>query len=108
MKCPDGALLTGFVERAFSGAKNISDLSCFPLEYHPDPATARKNLLEIGQKAMSLYGRRLMEYKGHALKEAPPPRGITKFNVRGSLRPFISDIATSSMHIVSLHDFSQG
>ena len=73
---------------AFPGAKNISDLRCFPLEYHPDPANARKNLLEMGQKAMSLHGRRLMEYKGHALKEVPPPRRIAKFNVRESLRPF--------------------
>ncbi len=73
---------------AFPGAKNISDLPCFPLEYHPDPTNARKNLLEMGQKAMSLHGRRLMEYKGHALKEVPPPRCIAKFNVRGSLHPF--------------------
>ena len=73
---------------AFPGAKNISDLPCFPLEYHPDPANARKNLLEMGLKAMRLHGRRLVEYKGHALKEVPPPRGIAKFNVRGSLHPF--------------------
>lgn len=73
---------------AFSGAKKISDLSCFPLEYHPDSATAQKLLLEMGQKAMSLHGRCLMEYKGHALKEVPPPRGIAKFNVRGSFHLF--------------------
>ena len=73
---------------AFLGAKNISDLPYFPLEYHTDPGNARKKLLEMGQKAMSLHGRRLMEYKGHALKEVPPPRGIAKFNVRGSLHYF--------------------
>ena len=72
---------------AFSGAKNISDLPCFPLEYHPDPATARKNLLEMGKKALSLHGRRLMEYTGHAVKEVPPPRCFAKFNVRSSLHP---------------------
>lgn len=79
-----GAVHSEFLKiPAFPGAKRISDLPCFPLEYHPDPATARKNLLEMGQKAMSLHGRALMEYKGHALKEVPPPRGIAKFNVHG-------------------------
>ena len=71
--------------QAFSGAKKISDLQYFPLNYHPDPVTARKNLLQMGRKAMRLHGRRLVEYKGHALKEVPPPRGIAKFNVRNSL-----------------------
>lgn len=70
---------------AFLGAKNISDLPYFPLEYHTDPGNARKNLLEMGRKAMSLHGRRLMEYSGHALKEVPPPRGIAKFNVHGRI-----------------------
>ena len=73
---------------AFPGARNISDLPYFPLEYHTDPGNARKNLLEMGQRAMSLHGRCLMEYSGHALKEVPPPRGIAKFNVRGSLHSF--------------------
>lgn len=77
---------------AFSGAKNISDLPCFPLEYHPDPSAARKDLLKMGRKAMGLHGRVLVEYKGHALKEVPPPRGISKFNVRSSLHPFIDCI----------------
>ena len=72
---------------AFAGAKNIADLSCFPLEYHPDPAVARQNLLEMGTKALRLHGRVLMEYKGHALKEVPPPRGISKFNVRNGIHP---------------------
>ena len=67
---------------AFPGARNISELPYYPLDYAPDPATIRKGLLEMGRKAMRLHGRRLVEYKGHALKEVPPPRGIAKFNVR--------------------------
>ena len=67
---------------AFPGARNISDLPYFPLEYASDPTAIRKNLLETGRKAMRLHGRRLVEYKGHALKEVPPPRGVAKFNVR--------------------------
>lgn len=66
----------------FPGARNISELPYFPLEYAPDPTSIRKNLLEMGRKAMRLHGRRLVEYKGHALKEVPPPRGVAKFNVR--------------------------
>lgn len=67
---------------AFPGAKSISELQYFPIEYAPDPAAIRKGLLEMGRKAIRLHGRRLVEYKGHALKEVPPPRGIAKFNVR--------------------------
>ena len=66
--------------KAFPGARNISDLPYFPIEYAPDPAAIRKSLLEMGRKAMRLHGRRLVEYKGHALKEVP--RGVAKFNVR--------------------------
>lgn len=67
---------------AFPGARNISELPYFPLEYASNPTAIRNNLLEMGRKAMRLHGRRLVEYKGHALKEVPPPRGVTKFNVR--------------------------
>ena len=67
---------------AFLGARDISDLPYFPIDYAPDPATTRKTLLEMGRRAMHLHGRQLVEYKGHALKEVPPPRGKTKFNVR--------------------------
>ena len=67
---------------SFPGARNISELPYFPIEYAPDPAAIRKSLLEMGRKAMRLHGRRLVEYKGHALKEVPPPRGVAKFNVR--------------------------
>ena len=42
----------------------------------------------MGRKTMSLNERRLMECKGRALKEVPPPRGIAKFNVCGSLHSF--------------------
>ena len=67
---------------AFQGAKNIHDLPYFPMQYHPDVATARQGLLDMGRKAMRLHGRRLVEYQGHALKEVPSPRDIAKFNVR--------------------------
>ena len=66
----------------FHGARDISDLPYFPVDYAPDPAATRKNLLAMGRRAMRLHGRQLVECKGHALKEMPPPRGITKFNVR--------------------------
>ena len=69
----------------FPGAKTISDLQYFPLNYHPDVESVRKNLIEMGRKAMRLHGRKLVEYKGHALKEVPPPRGIAKFNVSDTL-----------------------
>lgn len=67
---------------AFPGAQSISELPYFPIEYASDPAAIRKGLLEMGRKAIRLHGRRLVEYKGHALKEVPPPRGVAKFNVR--------------------------
>ena len=80
---------------AFPGARNISELPYLPIEYAPDPAAVRKNLLEMGRKAMRLHGRRLVEYKGHALKEVPPPRDITKFNVRNTAK-FLNDCIVMS------------
>ena len=78
-----GAVNSGSLRiNAFPGARNISELPYFPIDYAPDPAAIRKSLLEMGRKAMRLHGRRLVEYKGHALKEVSSPRDVVKFNVR--------------------------
>lgn len=40
----------------FRGAKRIELLSVYPLEYHPEPDTTRRQLIECGRKYVSLMG----------------------------------------------------
>ena len=65
----------------FSGSKLIYDLPYIPLRLHCRYAEARKQLIATGDKVLSLKGRHLQEYKGHALAEGNDK--ISKFNVRG-------------------------
>lgn len=48
---------------AFSGARKISSLSCYPIKYHKDPDTAKAQLIERGKKFVALQG---MNYKTYA------------------------------------------
>ena len=88
---------------AFLGARDISDLPYFPIKYAPDAEATRKSLLEMGRRAMHLHGRQLVEYKGHGLKEVPPPRGIAKFNVRKTCELLVNCMLSSFAHMRPYH-----
>lgn len=60
----------------FSGPMLIYDLPYYPLLRHPNIQDEWKLLVARGEKILSLKGRHLQEYKGHALDEK-----LEKFNV---------------------------
>lgn len=48
---------------AFSGARKISSLSCYPIRYHKNPEQAKQELIDRGKKFVALQG---MNYKTYA------------------------------------------
>ncbi|KAK5074787.1 hypothetical protein LTR64_000992 [Lithohypha guttulata] len=48
---------------AFSGARKISSLSCYPIQYHKNPEKAKRDLIDRGKKFVALQG---MNYKTYA------------------------------------------
>lgn len=48
---------------AFSGARKISSLSCYPIQYHKNPEKAKQELMDRGKKFLGLRG---MNYKTYA------------------------------------------
>ena len=48
---------------AFTGARKISSLSCYPIRYHKDAEKAKQELVERGKKFVALQG---MNYKTYA------------------------------------------
>ncbi|KAH6667778.1 hypothetical protein B0J14DRAFT_601424 [Halenospora varia] len=50
----------------FRGAKRITALDVFPLNYHPGEKHVRAHLTECGQKFLSMMDIHLYEYEGKA------------------------------------------
>ncbi|KAI9741267.1 MAG: hypothetical protein M1834_002983 [Cirrosporium novae-zelandiae] len=67
---------TKLVIPRFPNTMRISDLPFFPLKLHPELDKIRLQLLSRGRKALKLYDRKLVEYMGHALREATERKGL--------------------------------
>ncbi|RPA92234.1 hypothetical protein L873DRAFT_1710824 [Choiromyces venosus 120613-1] len=67
----------------FKGARKISSLSCYPLEYRKDRDTMTETLIERGRKFVSLRG---MQYKMHnGLAFMKKKRQYAKVHVKGRI-----------------------
>lgn len=65
----------------FRGAKKITSLKCYPLQYHKNEAQLRKDLVERGKKFVSLSG---VHYKSHqGMAYYKKKKSIIKVNVNG-------------------------
>ncbi|KAK3389893.1 P-loop containing nucleoside triphosphate hydrolase protein [Podospora didyma] len=53
----------------FSGTQKITDLRLFPLEYHPDAAKLRVDVLERGRRFAALKETQIMQTSGPAMAE---------------------------------------
>lgn len=67
----------------FHGARKITSLPCYPLQYHKDEEKVRKALLERGKKFVALGGVRYKAYQGIAFMKRKK-NGIVKFNIQPS------------------------
>lgn len=61
-----GETIVGIEINIFRGAKRIELLSAYPLEYHPEPDTTRRQLIECGREYVSLTGIHHRQYEGTA------------------------------------------
>ncbi|ETS75830.1 hypothetical protein PFICI_12774 [Pestalotiopsis fici W106-1] len=66
---------------AFRGARKISSLDCFPLQYHKDEGQIRRSLIERGQKFVSLAGAHYKSHKGIAFYKKK--KAVVKVNING-------------------------
>ncbi|KAI9163808.1 ATPase family AAA domain-containing protein [Paramyrothecium foliicola] len=67
----------------FPGARKITSLPCYPLQYHKDEEQVRKVLVERGKKFVSLSGAHYKSYSGVAYFKKKK-NVIVKFNVKDS------------------------
>ncbi|KAL9074861.1 MAG: hypothetical protein Q9161_001999 [Pseudevernia consocians] len=67
----------------FKGPRKISNLACFPLKYHKDANTMRKQLIERGKKFVSLKGMQYKFHKGMAFYKKK--RQYIKVNINGRI-----------------------
>lgn len=68
---------------SFQGARRISTLECFPLQYHKDPVALKSELIERGKKFVSLEGVHHKFHKGMAYTKRK--RQILKININGRI-----------------------
>ena len=66
---------------AFKGPRKITSLACYPLKYHKDSETLRKQLIERGKKFVALKGMNYRFHKGMAFYKKK--RQIIKVNING-------------------------
>ncbi|PFH57905.1 hypothetical protein XA68_14426 [Ophiocordyceps unilateralis] len=67
----------------FQGARKITSLPCYPLQYHKDETRVRQNLIERGKKFVALSGVHYKCYSGVAYMKRKKG-SIIKFNVQQS------------------------
>jgi hypothetical protein len=66
---------------SFKGARKITSLNCYPLQYHKEEEKLRKELIERGKKFVSLQG---VHYKSHeGLAYYKKKRQVIKVNING-------------------------
>ncbi|EMC97645.1 hypothetical protein BAUCODRAFT_69134 [Baudoinia panamericana UAMH 10762] len=66
---------------AFAGTERIRELTAYPLEWHQDPAAAKKRLLERGREFEKLAGMHFCNYRGIALENGGC--GVGRYNCDG-------------------------
>ena len=74
---------TQFHIREFEGTTQITKLSAYPLEYHPNLFQVKEALIQRGKKFEELSGYHYKNYQGIAIGEGP--FGPVKYNVRPCL-----------------------
>ena len=67
----------------FKGPRKISNLACYPLKYHKDTDSMRKQLIERGKKFVSLKGMQYKFHKGMAFYKKK--RQYIKVNINGRI-----------------------
>jgi hypothetical protein len=67
----------------FRGARKITSLSCYPLEYHKNEAELRNELVERGKKFVGLSG---VHYKSHqGMAYCKKKKAVIKVNINGRI-----------------------
>jgi hypothetical protein len=66
---------------SFKGARKITSLAAYPIEYHKDPEGLRKELIERGKKFVGLQGMNYRAHKGLAFMKKK--KAIAKVNING-------------------------
>jgi len=67
----------------FRGARRITSLGCYPLEYHKNEAQLRKDLIDRGKKFVSLAG---VHYKSHhGMAYYKKKKSVVKVNINGRI-----------------------
>ncbi|KAG9251874.1 uncharacterized protein F5Z01DRAFT_254431 [Emericellopsis atlantica] len=66
----------------FKGARKITSLPCYPLEYHKDAEKLRNDLVERGKKFVALSGVHFRAFSGMAFMKRK--KGVLKFNITNS------------------------
>ncbi|KAM0561289.1 hypothetical protein ACHAPJ_003168 [Fusarium lateritium] len=67
----------------FQGARKITSLACYPLQYHQNEDKLRSALIERGKKFVSLSGVHYKSYQGIAFMKRKKG-AVTKFNIQPS------------------------
>ncbi|KAF1912865.1 hypothetical protein BDU57DRAFT_521434 [Ampelomyces quisqualis] len=67
--------------QAFKGHKKITSLAAYPLKYHKDPESIRKQLIERGKKFVALQGMNYRLQKGIAYMKHK--NSVVRFNING-------------------------
>ncbi|KIV80909.1 hypothetical protein PV11_08375 [Exophiala sideris] len=77
--------MTGFVDEVpqFEGAREITDLECYPLKYHKDAENLEAELIQRGKHFVSLEGMNYRYYDGMAYKRVK--KGVMKINIDGRI-----------------------
>lgn len=73
---------TEVVIKEFQGVRRITSLPCYPLKYHASEEEVRKNLIERGNKFLSLCGVHYKSYSGMAYYRKKDD--VVKYNVQPS------------------------
>lgn len=73
---------TNFLIYEFKGTVKITNLPAYPLEYHPDLAKVKDELVQRGTAFANLSGYHYKNYQGIAIEETP--WGPVKYNVSNS------------------------
>lgn len=67
----------------FRGARKITSLKCYPLQYHKNETQLRKDLIERGKKFVSLSGVHYKSHKGMAYYKKK--KSVIKVNINGRI-----------------------
>jgi hypothetical protein len=66
---------------SFKGSRKITSLATYPLQYHKDPETIKKQLIERGKQFVSMTGMNYRFHKGMAFQKKR--KAVAKFNING-------------------------